>query len=596
MIKRLIVAWLACTVVCATGYAVADESVSRPDTGWFQDAGFGIFLHWGVYTVAEGRWNGLERKKDLWAEWLRHRAEISKADYEALARKFAPHDFDPRKWAGIFKNSGARYVVITAKHHDGFAMYKSKVSGFNIGEWPVDYNRDIIMDLGNAVRASGLDYGVYYSQKIDWQHEPDWGKKPEKFNDYLENIAMPQVEELLKRYTPLSIMWFDIGLSKQEDALRLEALVRKHSPRTLINSRIGGGISGDYASGGDNEVPPVPKDPPWESCMTLTHHWAHYPQDVYQRSATEVIRTLADIRSKGGNMLLNIGPDKDGNFDARDLVVLRRVGDWLALFGESIYGVGATPLARVPWGCVTRGKDGILYLHVFDMPPAGEVVLPGVVGEVDKAWMLGDPKKKAIEVLPDGDRDHRLVIPVQTVTAKALDASDMVLAVKLAPGAEFDQMYLLQDDLINEFKPATAILSGSATRKHERVVTTIEEDPAIERARHDDIAFLDQEGRLAWSFRTTHAADYHLVIDYAELSERPRVITVTLDGETFSAQLQTTPDDKLNRFRTLRVGTAAIRSDGEHSIAVTVTGGKPGEHVLFNGLRLVPTRTTLLDE
>ena len=381
----------------------------KPDTTWFTDAGYGIFLHWGAYTTAADRWKGVERHRDLWDAWLLNRANVSGTDYEALAQTFNPSKFNPQEWATVFKEAGARYVVLTAKHHEGFAMYHSKVSNFNSYDWPANYHGDPVRELGDAVRQAGLRFGVYYSQKIDWHNNHAKGVT---FEDYFYNICIPQVTELTRDYGPLAILWFDIGIGDKSEAQQLKDVVRKYQPQALISPRIGANL-GDYAGGGDNEVPTAPKTPPWESCMTLNHHWGYYPQDVYQKSATDVIRLLADIRSKGGNMLLDVGPDDKGQLAPLDVLILRRVGRWLDTFGSSIYGVRATPLAPVPWGCVTSGTGNMLYLHVFDIPQRGQVLLPGIKGSIEAAWLLGDPGKSHLPVEPDGPIDYRIgALPV----------------------------------------------------------------------------------------------------------------------------------------------------------------------------------------
>ena len=561
-----------------------------PDTTWFREAGFGIFMHWGPYTATDGRWHGLEREKDLWGEWIRHRAEISKSDYEDVARRFAPTEFEPEDWAEVFKASGAKYVILTAKHHDGFCLYPSQVSAFNSVDWPEGFSRDLVHDLEDAVRAAGLRYGVYYSHKIDWYHNE--GAK-ETFADYFENVCIPQVKELLEDYGPKDVMWFDMNIYEKKDAERLKKIVRQCQPNALISPRIG--VEADFAGGGDNEVPPVPMPSPWESCMTLTHHWASYPQDVYHRSAEEVIRLLAEIRSKGGNMLLNIGPGSDGVLAPRDVLILRRVGAWLGRFGESIYGVGASPLPHVPWGWITAGNDGILYLHVLGLPVSGEIQLPGVIGTIECAWLLGDPEKTPIAVRTEGDRDHWITMPTASAPVDALDVADTVIAVKVDVGASYDPIRVVQDDVTNEFIPATASLLGGAEAKNERVVYTSEDDPAVEKARHDNIAALAGEMRLEWEFRTNRAADYHLVIDYADPADPPRSVNVAVDDKVFQASLSTTPEDKEHRFRTLRVGTVALRENGPHIVSVNVFGGGSDERpVIFHRLRLAPSRTTLL--
>lgn len=567
----------------------AEMGATGPDTRWFSDAGYGIFLHWGAYSQAAGRWKGQERTRDLWGEWLWNRAGLGREEYEAFARSFNPTRFDAAEWARTFKESGARYVILTAKHHEGFAMFRSKASPFNSYDWPADYHGEPVRELGNAVRQAGLKFGVYYSQQIDWRH----CARSADFERYFRSLCLPQVTELLTGYGPMDVMWFDIGISDKAMSQELKDLVRKLQPGALVSPRIGA-CGGDYAGGGDNEVPTLPKPSPWESCMTLNHHWATYPQDIYQRSATEVIRLLAEIRGKGGNMLLDVGPDSEGRLAPRDVAVLRRVGQWLRTFGDSIYGVRATPLARVAWGCVTAGMDGVLYLHVFDLPPGGVILLPGIKGTVESCWLLGDPARTPLTVRRDGSEDFKVAVNVAKAPAQALNADDMVIAVKLAPGARFSQVYRLDDDVNNVFTPSLARLHGDARCEHERVVYTDVDDPAIEKVRYDDICRLSPGGAMEWTCRFVGSGDYHLVVDYANPDGGKGELALDVDGRQFAGQVETTTTDKSHRFMRVRLGTVPIRKDGEHVLKLTLHGatGK----VVVGQLTLVPSRTTLLEE
>jgi alpha-L-fucosidase len=582
----------------ASAADVPSTAPARPSTTWFTDAGFGIFLHWGAYTTAAGRWHGKERTYDLWGEWLLNRAGIARPDYEALARQFNPTAFDAAQWAQIFKDAGAKYVVLTAKHHEGFAMYHSAVTKYNVVDWPTDFHRDVVRELGDAVRADDMKFCVYYSQEIDWHNR---GKN---YDDYFNNFCMPQVTELLSHYGPLGIMWFDIGLHEKAKADQLRALVRKLAPQTLISPRIGGG-DGDYSGGGDNEIPPTVKPAPWESCMTLNYHWATYPQDVYQHSATEIIRMLADIRSKGGNLLLDTGPQPDGTLAPRDIAVLRRVGNWLKRFGDSIYGVAASPMAAVPWGCITSGRDNTLYLHVFDVPASGQIILPGITGSIESCWLLGDPQRTPLDHGND-QVDHPIRIPFATAPPEALDSDDMVIAVRLAPGAKFDPDYLIENDFGNVFHPASAKLLGNARYVHQHLNWYDADDPAVEKSRYDELGLLPTSAAaLQWRFRSFDPGDFHIVVDYAESNPIGGKLIVQVDDQLFTAELHPTPADASQtistksyinvHFTPLRLGTAALRTRGVHAIRISAAEPPGAAPVAINRVVLVPTRTTPLD-
>jgi alpha-L-fucosidase len=575
-----------------TGSGLAPEN--KPDTTWFSDAGYGIFLHWGAYSQTGGRWKGLERNRDLWGEWIKNRASISTADYEIMARSFDPTDFNPEEWASVFKEAGAKYVVLTAKHHEGFAMFHTATTKFNSFDWPDHYHGDPVKSLGDAVRADGLKFGVYYSQQIDW-HNQRWKAQ---FEEYFNNICAPQVTELTTKYGPMSVIWFDIGMPNHDEAEQLKQIVRKNQPEALISPRIGGGVTGDYTGGGDNEVPASVRPSPWESCMTLTQHWSSYPQDISQKSSLEVIRLLADIRSKGGNMLLDVGPDHKGRLIPRDVTVLRQVGLWLKRNGEAIYGVHASPLPGVPWGRVTS-KGDMLYLHLFDMPPQGEILVPGIRGEIAEAWMLEDQKKTPLPVTPDGAEDYRVGLDVNHTPAEAFDPYDTVVALKLKPEATFDTEYLIDGDLANEFHPALADLTGGAVYGHRHVIYSQLDEPGVERARYDETAQLVKpESAMEWTFRSTHDGDFHLILSYAWKEAIPGTLKISVDNEVFTANVQPRDGTVEHPYTEIRAGTVAIRKAGEHVIRVQCnipSASKKDGGVIIHQLTLVPSRTTPLE-
>lgn len=602
----------ALTLSAGSQILSAKPLTSEPDTTWFTDAGFGIFLHWGAYSTTGGRWKGKERLKDLWGEWIFRRAAITGSEYEDLARRFHPAEFHPADWARIFRDSGAKYVILTAKHHEGFAMYHSAASKFNSFDWPNDYHGEPVKELGDAVRADGLKYGVYYSQQIDWHHvvSPDKQKQQEVFDHYFKAICLPQVRELLTGYGPMAVMWFDIGLRKAEQASELKSLVRSLQPEAIISERIGCKM-GDYSGGGDNEVPSAVKAAPWESCMTLNQHWASYPQDVTQKSPQEVIRLLADIRSKGGNMLLDIGPEADGTLAPRDIFVLRMVGKWLNQFGASIYGVLASPLAPVPWGRVTKGKDNTLYLHLFDIPSSGKLTLPGVKGKVESASFLGDPQKTPLSITNIGDEDHAIDLSLGKVPASALDKDDTVIVVKVSQEAVYDTVPLLDHDFSNVLSPALATCLGKAKYKHQRKGWSTAEDPAIELARYDDHGILnDSQDAFKWTFRTDASGDFHVVVYYADPNPRAAhdLMNVDIDGESFSVPAKTTTlsatgdtyqeGDAVgnNTFLAVRLGTVAFGKAGLHQLKISVHGRAGAKPVVINKVVLVPSRTTPLEQ
>jgi alpha-L-fucosidase len=430
----------SCTEIETRG--IHDAQLER--TKWWRDAKFGMFIHWGLYAVPAGEWKGEE--VDGYAEWVMFHHKIPVAEYEQLADKFNPVKFNADEWVGLAKAAGMKYMVITSKHHDGFAMFDSKVSDYNIVE-RTPYGRDVIGALASACKRGGIKFGCYYSIDRDWhefdaasnEHKQDnrwdWPDASRKdFNKYLAQKAMGQVEEILTQYKP-DIMWFDgIGMKTDEQNARIVKLVRKLQPTCLINSRLDTYKLptewGDYTSMDDNVVPPNYRGGGWENPGTIGESYGYHKYDDDWKRPGEIIEMLVDIVSKGGNYLLNVGPKADGTIPAEAVRTLRQVGKWMDKYGESIYGTSASPIGRPEWGRCTA-KAGKLYLHVFDCPGDGQLVAKAVKSEVKRAYMLADPGKRGLGFIQSSNGDVVVRIRSAGVPAEALDPSDTVIVLEI---------------------------------------------------------------------------------------------------------------------------------------------------------------------
>ncbi len=422
MTRTLLVLIAASALVLGGWWDVRPSAVAQPARGdvagghdrlaWFHQAKYGLFIHWGLYAVPAGEWQG--RRVPGLGEWIMFRARVPVREYEALAARFNPVKFDAHQWVRLAKDAGMRYVVITAKHHDGFAMYGSRVSRFNIVD-ATPFRRDVLQELADACARERLPFGVYYSQAQDW-HDPNgagntWDFGPDEakdFDRYLRAKAEPQVRELLTGYGPIALVWFDTPrMMTPERAQRFSALVRSLQPRTLIDGRLG--APGDYVTTGDNVIPSEVQHQAWETPATLNHTWGYRADDHDWKSPGEVAFKLVDIVSKGGNYLLNVGPMADGTIPPPSQDVLRTVGRWLAVNGEAVYGAGATPfggelgeptstgavdlrgnplfLSRTEWRVTTR--PGKLFFTFFKEPRA-PFALPPMKNRVIRAYRLAD--------------------------------------------------------------------------------------------------------------------------------------------------------------------------------------------------------------
>ena len=343
---------------------------------WFDEARFGIFIHWGVYAVpAHG-------------EWYMNQGKVSVANYKAYAKDFTASKYDPSEWAKLFEDAGAKYIVITAKHHDGFTLYDSRYSDWNAVKSSAA-GRDLLQPLADAVRKRGIRFGLYYSQSQDWVNTGG-GKGNTKpwddasqgdFDVYLEKIALPQVHEILDKYHP-AYLFFDTEYSMTPERARPIFDLVAFYPDIIMNNRLGGGVLGDTATP-EQRIATDPLGRQFEVCMTINHSWGYNASDTRWKSAQQLIHNLSDIASKGGNYLLDVGPTAEGVIPQTEVDRLLAIGRWLKMNGEAIYateaGLYVDPL---PWGRTTLKSQSnggtMLYLHVWEWPTDGKVLLPGI--------------------------------------------------------------------------------------------------------------------------------------------------------------------------------------------------------------------------
>jgi alpha-L-fucosidase len=406
--------------------AVASERLA-----WWREAKFGLFIHWGLYSIPAGVWPG-KVVKGKYAEHIMLGGKIPLAEYAKLAAEFNPQKFDANAWVGLAKQAGMGYLVFVAKHQDGFAMFDSKVSDFNIVAG-TPFKRDPAKELSAAAKAQGMKMGFYYSHARDHQHPlANWNKygntwdfpprTKEDFLRYLNEKAKPQIRELLSRYGDVGVMWFDVPYNiPDEESAQIVELVHTLQPGCLVNSRVGG-ASWDYRSLGDNQISEAALGEPWETCMTINDTWGYHKLDQHWKPAAQIIRHLADIVSKGGNLLLNIGPKADGTIPEESVRCLEDIGRWMAKNAESIHGASASPIGQPAWGRCTA-KDQRLYLHVFDWPVDGSLLVEGLPAKVSRAVLLADGR-----ALPFAAKDRSVTL---TLPAKPGDAAHAVIALEL---------------------------------------------------------------------------------------------------------------------------------------------------------------------
>jgi alpha-L-fucosidase len=371
---------------------------------WWREARFGMFIHWGVYAVPAGEHKG--QRFDHIGEWLMLDARIPVAEYRAYAHQFNPVQYDPEAWAELAKDAGMKYIVITSKHHDGFALFPSDATDWDVAD-ATPYGKDLIGPLAEAARRRDLKFGLYYSQAQDWVH-PGGAKvkgfKSHKgwdaaqngdFDQYLDKTAVPQVREILTRYQP-DILWWDTPAEMNANRAQKLAPLLKLRPGIVTNDRLcRPDFPGDFGTP-EQKIPDTGLDRDWETCMTMNKTWGYKSYDHNWKSAELLIRNLVDIASKGGNYLLNIGPKADGTIPEESIDRLREIGRWMSVNGEAIHATVASPTERPPWGRITtRSADTstTLYLHIFDWPADGKLPVP-VSNEVDDCRLLADREQR----------------------------------------------------------------------------------------------------------------------------------------------------------------------------------------------------------
>ena len=423
--------YLLCAIIAAT---TAWGQTRDDKQAWWREARFGMFIHWGLYAELAGEWNG--RQIPGIGECIMANARIPRDQYAALAKKFNPVKFNADEWVQTARDAGMQYIVITSKHHDGFAMFGSKVSPYNIVD-ATPFHRDPIRELAAACRKAGIKLGFYYSHVLDW-HEPDAagintylrseGKDvPEDTGDfarYYSQKAERQVRELLTNYGPVGLIWFDWWKDKpltRAQAEQMGDLVNRLQPGCLINGRLGYGL-GDYASSGDNELQ-FSNRRDWEAPATLNDTWGYKRSDNNWKPVTELVRNLVRVVSRNGNYLLNVGPTAEGVIPPPSVERLREVGKWMRVNEESVRGAGPAPFAKpFHWGVATA-RAGSIYLHVFEWP-AAELVVENVPGKVRRASLLAG--RTSLRFRQSADSQLTVQLP-----ATAPDPHDAVIVVEM---------------------------------------------------------------------------------------------------------------------------------------------------------------------
>jgi len=557
-VSRLVCAAAFILGTCsATGASEVGEGAMRDGgkTEWYEDARFGMFIHWGLYAEAGGVW-GSDRYYGI-TEWLMRRARLTTDEYSALAERFNPTKFDAEEWVAVAEAAGMKYIVITAKHHDGFAIYDSAVSDFDIID-ATPFDRDPLKELADAAAKHDIKLGFYYSQYQDWSDPDaagnDWEFDPadKDFSVYLNSKALPQIEELLTQYGDVGIVWFDTpGDSSAEDARSFVRWVEKLQPNAMVSSRVGHGL-GDFITFGDGQVPTVPiNGKPWEAIFTHNDSWGYSVFDRNFKSTTELLQLLSTVASKGGNLMLNIGPDGLGRLPEPSVQRFRKVGEWLQVNGEAIYGTRESPVGEVPWGAITH-RPGSLYLHIFERPRSGRLIVPNWTAKADRAVTVDGGVE--LEVDHDGsDLFVRLpeLLPDERNTVVRVDYSDPL------PVDDWPTTSIVSNDFDKTtLSPAVANLAGSAKHATDRYFHYFGNFEYF-----DWVDGIDDPGdAAAWNLRVLEPGDYRVTLTYsADSRSAAQEGLISVAGQDLSFRVLKTEDGS-GDFYTSSIDLASIRT------------------------------------
>ncbi|PSL47237.1 alpha-L-fucosidase [Chitinophaga niastensis] len=566
----------------------AGKNTAHPGLKWFQEAKFGLFIHWGLYSKLAGRWNDSSYYGS--GEWIMNRAKAPAAEYARVAQTFNPVGFDAQEWAKTAKEAGIKYMVITAKHHEGFSMFDSKVTDFDIMD-ASPYKKDPMKALSAACREQGIHFGFYYSQFLDW-HEPNGGgnswdfkNKEKDYQEYYRTKSIPQLKELLTNYGPLGLVWFDMpgGLTTEQTKQMIDSL-RLLQPNCLFSSRVGHDL-GDYRDFGDSELPPVPIAGAWESIYTHNDSWGYIQHDLNFKSPSEIIRLLSNVASKGGNLMLNVGPDGNGKWPVYSVVYLKATGKWLQVYGESIYGTTYGLIPAQPWG-VTTSKPGKLFLHVWQMPDSKKLRVPGVTAKIKSIKILGTNKMLTWKQLPE---ETIIQLPLTLP-----DTRNTVLVVEYS-GQQPDLSQLRTQTVSSEYPQAEvpavwAVFNGRTKNK------LFTYSHYFGDWKHDNCAtgMLEANDALVFPLDIQDAGDYKVILDYAcEPGSASQQAVVTVGGQQLpflTLVTGTYESHKPMAFIQHAVGIIHIDKAGKQNLAVKPMPGNKNELCWLRKIILQPVK------
>jgi alpha-L-fucosidase len=555
----------------------ADETAAQREARlkWWREARFGMFIHWGVYSVPAGTYKG--KQIGGIGEWIMNTGKIPVPAYREFAKQFNPVKYNADQWVRLAKQAGMKYIVITAKHHDGFAMFDSEASDWNIMK-ASPFGRDPLKELAAACKRHGIKLGFYYSQAQDWNNPGGaaagghWDNAQDgDMTDYIRKVAAPQVREILTHYGPISVLWWDTDIDMTKERADLLLPLLRLQPGIIYNNRLGGGYKGDTET--PEQIIPATGYPgrDWETCMTMNDTWGFKSYDNNWKSSDSLIRNLIDIASKGGNYLLNVGPTSEGLIPEPSVERLQAIGQWMKLNHESIYGTTASPFKRLTWGRCTKtltSNGAILYLHVFDWPADGKLLVSGLKNGVEGAYLLAD-KHHAV-VAQNGPEGVTLLVP-----GKAMDPVSSTIVLKVKGALEIDQPVLCQQ------ADGTVLLPASEARVRGE---QIRYESGQQR---NSLGFwFDPAEGADWEFTVAKPGRFEVSAEVA--APAAAAIEVGLQDQKLRGDVPVTGD--YGKFKWTNLGFIELKSTGKTTLALR--GVQDGWHpVNLRSIQLKPARS-----
>lgn len=523
---------------------------------WWQDARFGMFIHWGIYTVPAGFYNGKAQTNS--AEWIMNKGKIPISEYEKFADEFNPTKFNADEFVALAKQAGMKYMIITAKHHDGFSMFDSKATDYNVVD-ATPFKRDILKELSKACQEQGLKFGFYYSQAQDWHHPGGLGNSWDKSikrvssDEYVYQKALPEVKQLLTEYGPISNFWWDTPREMTKSVVdSLHHITTALQPSIITNDRLGEDYPGDHKTFERNGPRHQPEAKYWELCQPVSGSWGYRSDDNNFKSIPTLIRNLIDQSSKGGNYLLNVSPTREGILRPEAVERMKAIGAWMDINSEAIYGTQASPTTTEPdWGRITmkvQDNKALLYLHVYNWEEGGTLPIR-LKNNVESCYLLTDTSR----VFKTETRDNGIEVKL---TGKAPDsvASVIVLKLKDMPNA-FPLQPLGQDEF------GVAVLTAYRAQYE-----NLQGPGALYKEEWDCVSHWESEtARVYWSFEIDKPGTFNVELGYS--GNKPTEITVTLDGTSKNIKVKATGNN-LKRFKKTNLTQFTVKKPGKYILSL----------------------------